>query len=99
MFILLAAFAAEAQDLPARFTLPAPEPVIRKGVEPRKFIESVGRRSFMLGREDGSFEAWINPVKVLRDFRLSVFFDGALEGTPLADFAERVHAAPTARSA
>jgi hypothetical protein len=92
--ILLISLAAGAQELPARFTLPPPEPVIRKGVEPRKFIESVGRRSFILGHEDGSFEAWINPVKILRDFRLSVFFDGALEGTPLADFAERVHVAP-----
>jgi hypothetical protein len=92
--ILIAAVASRAQDLPPRFVLPAPEPLIKKGVEPRKFIESVGRRSFILGREDGTFEAWINPVKILRDFRLSIFFDGALDPTPLADVAERVHAAP-----
>lgn len=92
--IVLVSVAALAQDLPPRFTIPAPEPVIKKGVEPRKFIESVGRRSFILGREDGTFEAWINPVKVVRNFRFSVFFDGALEPTPLADFAERVHAGP-----
>lgn len=93
-FILLVAVAARAQNLPPRFTIPAPEPLIKKGVEPRKFIESVGRRSFILGREDGTFEAWINPVKIVRDFRLSVFFDGALDPAPLADLAERVHAGP-----
>ncbi len=92
--IVLAAVSARAQDLPPRFALPAPEPVINKGIEPRKFIESVGRRSFILGREDGTFEAWINPVKIVRDFRFSVFFDGALDPTPLADLAERMHAAP-----
>jgi glycogen debranching enzyme len=94
--LLLVAFsgALHAVELPARFSLPPPDSVIRKGVEPRKFAESVGRRSAILGREDGTFEVWINPVKVLRDFRMSIFFDGALEGTPLADFAERLHAAP-----
>ena len=74
--------------------LPEAEPVIRKNVTPSKFIESVGRHSFILGREDGAFEAWLNPIKVVRDFRLSVYFDGALEPTPLADLAEAVSVSP-----
>ncbi len=79
------ALSAQPRHLPA-----APEPVIRKPAQPQHFLESVGRRGAMLGNESGSFEAWLNPVKVLRDFRLSVYFDGALEPVDLAEMAERV---------
>ena len=67
----------------------APEPV-----QPSHFAESVGRRAALLGHQDGTFEAWVYPVKVLRDFRLSVYFDGALEPLPLADLAERIVSLP-----
>ena len=47
-----------------------------------------------MGHEDGTFEAWIMPVKVLRDFRMSVYFDGSLEPVPLADLAESISVRP-----
>lgn len=71
--------------------LPAESP---KPVQPSHFAEAVGRRAALLGHQDGTFEAWIYPVKVLRDFRLSVYFDGSLEPVPLADLAERIEAHP-----
>ena len=61
---------------------------------PSKFLESVGRRAAILGREDGTFEAWIHPIKMVRDFTLSVYFDGGLEPLPLASLAERVEVSP-----
>lgn len=93
-FLFLVALCCAAQDLPDRFEIPAAVTVIAKDASPAKFLGSVGRRSALLGREDGTFEAWINPVKVVRDFRLLVYFDGALEPVPLGDLAQRVHAAP-----
>jgi glycogen debranching enzyme len=54
----------------------------------------VGRRGAILGGEGGTFEAWLNPVKLLRDFRLSVYFDGALEPLELSTLAERVTVSP-----
>ncbi len=80
--------------LPSRFELAPREPAIRKPVQARHFLESVGRRGAILGTEDGTFEAWLNPIKVLRDFRLSVYFDGALEPVGLSDLAERVEVSP-----
>jgi glycogen debranching enzyme len=93
LFFLITAVLT-SQDLPKRFPIPDTEPSVAKDVHGAKFAEAVGRRAALLGREDGTFEAWINPVKVLRDFRLSVYFDGALEPVPLADLAERVIAGP-----
>jgi hypothetical protein len=36
-----------------------------------QFLDAVGPHSGLLGREDGSFEAWIYPLKLLRDFHLT----------------------------
>jgi hypothetical protein len=83
------AVCAQAPLLPA-----AAGPVIRKPAQPSHFLESVGRRAAILGNESGTFEAWLNPVKVLRDFRLSVYFDGALEPVDLGGMAERVTVSP-----
>src|SRR5512143_2475287 len=71
--------------------LPAAPQSIAKPAQPSHYLESVGRRAAILGREDGTFEAWINPIKLVRDFRLSVFFDGSLTPVDLSDLAETVH--------
>lgn len=91
---LVLAALLDAQALPERFDLTPPAPVIHKGAQPHHFLESVGRRSALLGTEPGIFEAWINPIKLARDFRLSVFFDGSIEPVDLADLAETVAVSP-----
>jgi glycogen debranching enzyme len=35
-----------------------------------QFLNAVGPQAGLLGREDGSFEAWIYPLKLFRDFQL-----------------------------
>jgi hypothetical protein len=35
-----------------------------------QFLNAVGPHAGLLGREDGSFEAWIYPLKLFRDFQL-----------------------------
>jgi glycogen debranching enzyme len=35
-----------------------------------QFLDAVGPHAGLLGREDGSFEAWVYPLKLFRDFRL-----------------------------
>ncbi|MFN7995172.1 MAG: GH116 family glycosyl hydrolase [Bryobacteraceae bacterium] len=93
---LFAAWAVCCQTLPlpARFALDSPEPAIVKPAQAHHFIESVGRRAAILGTEDGTFEAWINPIKVLHDFRLSVYFDGSLEPLDLSELSEQVAVSP-----
>jgi hypothetical protein len=84
-----------AQPLPPKiidYRLPLVE---AKPAQPSKFIEAAGRRAAMLGSEDGTFEAWLFPIKLVRDVRLSVYIDNALEPTPLSSLAERVLVAPS----
>jgi hypothetical protein len=82
ILFFLAALAAAAQI------------AVQKPAQPGKFIEAVGRRAALLGREDGRFEAWVFPIKVLRDFQLSAYVDNALEPVPLAGWAETVEVHP-----
>jgi glycogen debranching enzyme len=35
-----------------------------------QFLDAVGPHSALFGREDGNFEAWVYPLKLLRDFHL-----------------------------
>ena len=81
-------------QLPPRFAMDPPGPRIEKPAQPAHFLESVGRRAAILGTEDGTFEAWINPIQLLRDFRLAVYFDGAVEPSDLAELAETVTVSP-----
>src|ERR1039457_417832 len=48
-----------------------------------QFLDAVSPRAGLLGREDGIFEAWIYPLKLLRDFKLKfrvgdVLLDGSV---------------------
>src|SRR5437660_9970554 len=38
---------------------------------PSRYVEASGLRAAFLGREDGSFEAWVYPLKVLHAFQLA----------------------------
>jgi hypothetical protein len=84
---LIALFALAALPLAA-------QPSISRPAQPNKFISAVGRHAALLGAEDGTFEAWVYPIKVLRDFRLSVFVDDALEPSPLAPITETSQVRP-----
>ena len=65
-------------------------PVESGYARPTKYLESVGRRAALLGRQDGTFEGWIYPIKLVRDFRLWAYIDNALEPVPLDSLAETI---------
>jgi hypothetical protein len=57
------ALCCQTMPLPARLDLAPQGTTLRKPVQPHHFLEAVGRRGAMLGTEDGTFEAWLNPIK------------------------------------
>ena len=57
-----------------------------------EFMDAVGPRAAMLGTESGTFEAWVFPLKLLRDFRLVFTVDG--RAMPAESLARRVIARP-----
>jgi glycogen debranching enzyme len=57
-----------------------------------EFMDAVGPRAAMLGTESGTLEAWVFPLKLLRDFRLVFTLDGRV--MPAESLARRVIARP-----
>lgn len=49
---------------------------LSRPVRPWEFLSSVGERAGLLGNEAGNFEAWVYPLKILRDFHLRFLVDG-----------------------
>jgi glycogen debranching enzyme len=49
------------------------------------FVSAVGPRAALLGKEDGRFEAWVYPLKIVRDLRVRFHIDGrVVEGASVA---------------
>jgi glycogen debranching enzyme len=58
-----------------RFERPPSEIALTGPARPFAYMEASGRRAAFLGREDGSFEAWVYPLKILHGFELSFEID------------------------
>jgi hypothetical protein len=49
------------------------------------FVSAVGTRAALLGKEDGRFEAWVYPLKIVRDLHVRFHIDGrVVEGEDVA---------------
>ena len=66
---------------------------LERRTHPGAFFDVTGRRAAVFGYEHRGFEAWIYPLQILEDFRLSF----SLEGYPLAVPAEDLLASITVR--
>src|SRR5579859_8188988 len=69
----------EAQGQPMSANLPQSGVVLRDSPQSLRFFDATGRKSAVFGRQDGQFEAWIYPIKLLHNFRLEFQQEGQLE--------------------
>jgi glycogen debranching enzyme len=75
----------------------ADNPIALTGpVRPLRYMEASGRRAALLGREDGSFEAWVYPLKVLHGFELSFGTPAYADPIPGSNLASSVEVRPEA---
>jgi glycogen debranching enzyme len=51
---------------------------LSRPVRPWEFVSALGTRAALLGREQGTLEAWVYPLKILSDFRLQFKVDGTV---------------------
>jgi glycogen debranching enzyme len=74
-----------------------PNPIALTGpARPQRYLEASGRRAAFLGREDGSFEAWVYPLKILHGFQLSFTTPAYAEAIPGGDLATTIDVRPEA---
>jgi hypothetical protein len=68
-----------AQDVRVAPDLPESGVVLRDSPQPLRFFDVTGRKAGVFGRQDGQFEAWIYPIKLLHNFRIEFLQEGDLE--------------------
>lgn len=59
-----------ASGLTSSAQQPAQALELTRAIRPWEFLPVVGTRAGLFGNETGSFEAWVYPLKLFRDFRL-----------------------------
>jgi glycogen debranching enzyme len=79
---------------PSRFEIPSSAIELSRSARPGAYVEASGPRAALLGSEDGVFEAWIHPFKILHGLRISVKLPETLSEIPLAPWARRVVVRP-----
>jgi glycogen debranching enzyme len=78
---LLFATLAETFSVPAHSQDPnaaatAQKLEISRPARPWEFLAAVGKKASLLGNESGAVEAWVYPLKILRDLRLTILTEG-----------------------
>src|SRR6267142_3068072 len=66
---LAAQNAAPTDSRPEKLELSRP-------ARPWEFLAAVGKKAGLLGNESGKVEAWVYPLKILRDFKLTFLTEG-----------------------
>ena len=87
--LILASVTAPAQ---APATAASNSLVLSRPVRPLEFLSAVGTRAALFGNESGNFEAWVYPLKILRDFHLRFHIDGRI--VPAESLARTVSVRP-----
>jgi hypothetical protein len=77
-----------------KFTLPENPIELSRPVRHGIYFDAAGRRSAILGLEEGRFEAWVYPLKLFHDCRLTVSVEGGDADIDLANYAKRIIARP-----
>lgn len=65
-------------------------------VRPNAYFDKIGRKAAILGYEGGTFEAWIFPLKILRNFELSFLLKTSTEGIKAANIVRTIDVRPEA---
>src|SRR5438034_4834676 len=69
-----------------------PELQLSRPVRPWEFLPITGSRAALFGNESGRMEAWVYPLKLLRELRLQFHTEGRL--IPAETLARTVHVRP-----
>jgi hypothetical protein len=77
-----------------RFELPHSELTWKGVAQPLQYFDATGQRAGILGRQDGRFEAWVYPIKLLHDFHLEFQQEGMLEAVRGESYLQQVITQP-----
>ncbi|HNU01044.1 MAG TPA: GH116 family glycosyl hydrolase [Acidobacteriota bacterium] len=80
----------------AAFALDGGAPRLSRLAQPHQYFDRIGRRAALMGFEDGTFEAWVWPWKVLRQFQLQFLLGSSTQPIAARDIVRRITVTPAA---
>jgi glycogen debranching enzyme len=100
--LVIALLLAVPADLSSRQSQSPPQPApaaanqqplqLSRPARPWEFLAAVGKKASLLGNESGVVEAWVYPLKIFRDLRLTILTEG--REIPAASLVRTVIARP-----
>jgi glycogen debranching enzyme len=95
LFITACMASAQVQFAPvSSFPLGSNKLVIRQAAQANRPFSVTGQRGAILGQQDGSFELWLLPVKILHNARLTVQLQGYETTIDLNEHASQIEVRP-----
>ncbi len=82
------------QPLASSFKFEKTGPVIVANAEPQKPFTVAGERGLIVGQQDGSFEAWVLPVKLLSNLKITANVEGYNVPIAVNDHAASIEVRP-----
>lgn len=95
---LLFAFNIFAQQnaLTKKFIIPENDLTLTRAAQPHQYFDKIGTKSALMGFENGTFELWIWPWKVMRGFDLQFFVNTSTQPILSKDIVREISVTPEA---
>ncbi len=78
------------------FPIERDEMTLDRLAQPNTYFDKAGRKFAILGTESGMFEAWVYPLKLLRDFEFSFLLKNSSRPIPAKDIVRFIEVTPAA---
>jgi len=79
-----------------RFELKKNDLILTRAAQPHQYMDKIGSKAALMGFENGSFEMWIWPWKVLRNFDLQFFVGTTTQPIQSKDIVREISVTPEA---
>src|SRR3989339_2066351 len=79
-----------------KFELKQNDLTIKRPAQPNQYMDKIGQKAALLGYESGSFEMWIWPWKVLRNFEIQFFVGTTTQAILAKDILRDISVTPEA---
>jgi glycogen debranching enzyme len=95
LLLLVCHFGFSQPSIPS-FPLERNDLAINRPAQPSQYFDKIGKRAALMGYESGTFEAWVWPWKVLRNFELSFVIGTSTQPILAREIVRTISATPEA---
>ena len=96
VLLLVLQTGAQQNLLTKKFAIPENDLTLTHSAQPHQYMDKIGTKSALMGFENGTFEMWIWPWKVLRGFDLQFFVNTTTQPILSKDIVREISVTPEA---